>query len=79
MGKALIMPLTVAYGVSISLAREFAKANGNRRVTPYDATKVLYGRRNKRKEGEALRVLWACVNFDMASYDSKAKEFLVYG
>ena len=48
-------------------------------VTPYEATKVLYGRRNKRKEGEALRVLWACVSFDMASYDSKAKEFIVYG
>ncbi|SFU36701.1 hypothetical protein [Butyrivibrio sp. INlla21] len=79
MGKALIMPLTVADGISLSYAREFAKANGNRRVTPYEATKVLYGRRNKRKEGEALRVLWACVSFDMATYDSHAKEFIVYG
>ena len=79
MGKALIMPLTVANGISLDLARGFAKANGNRRVTPYEATKVMYGRRNKRKEDEALRMLWACVSFDMASYDSNAKEFLVYG
>lgn len=79
MGKALILPLTVANGISLGVARQFAKENGNRRVTAYDATKVLYGRRNKRKEGEALRMLWACVSMDLARYDSNAKEFLIYG